>query len=78
MVNIVGSVQALYCQKELKNEAKTMIEENGLTIDYIEIADTKNLLPVNEWDKKKKLIEPKRPDLPFKRCENCCQMLFVD
>ena len=41
---------------ELKNEAKTMIEENGLTIDYIEIADTKDLLPVNEWDKKKKLI----------------------
>ncbi len=41
---------------ELKNEAKLMIEENGLKVDYIEIAGTKDLSPVNEWDAKKKLI----------------------
>ena len=41
---------------ELKREAKMMIEENGLKVDYIEIADAKDLSLVNEWDDKKKLI----------------------
>jgi pantoate--beta-alanine ligase len=41
---------------ELKNEAKMMIGENGLKVDYIEIADAKDLSLVNEWDNKKKLI----------------------
>src|SRR5258705_3389184 len=41
---------------ELKSEAKTMIEENGLRVDYIEIADAKDLSFVNEWGGKKKLI----------------------
>jgi len=41
---------------ELKNEAKMMIEENGLKVDYFEIADTKDLSLVNEWYAKKKLI----------------------
>jgi pantoate--beta-alanine ligase len=41
---------------ELKNEAKMMIEENGLKVDYFEITDTKDLSLVNEWYAKKKLI----------------------
>ena len=41
---------------ELKNEAKIMIEKNGLKVDYIEIAETKDLSLVNEWDGKKKII----------------------
>jgi pantoate--beta-alanine ligase len=41
---------------ELKNEAKLMIEENGLKVDYIEIANAKDLSSVNEWDAEKKLI----------------------
>jgi pantoate--beta-alanine ligase len=41
---------------ELKNESKIMIEKNGLKVDYIEIAGTKDLSLVNEWDGKKKII----------------------
>jgi pantoate--beta-alanine ligase len=40
----------------LKNEAKIMIEENELKVDYVEIADRKDLSLVKEWDGKKKLI----------------------
>ncbi len=41
---------------ELKSKAKGMLEKNGFTIDYVEIASAKNLELLNEFDGKQKLV----------------------
>jgi len=40
----------------VKQKARTILEEAGLRIDYIEIADAKDLALLNEWDGKPELI----------------------
>ncbi len=41
---------------DLLNEAKKMLTDNELRIDYVEIADAETLQLVNEWDRKQKLV----------------------
>ena len=41
---------------ELKKKAQLMLEDAGFKVDYVEIADTNNLSPVNYWDGKQKLV----------------------
>jgi pantoate--beta-alanine ligase len=40
----------------VKLEAKLMLEKAGLKVDYIEIADAKNLALVTNWDGQQKLV----------------------
>ena len=41
---------------DLKKNASTLLFENGLRIDYVEIADRDNLVLTNAWDGKQKLV----------------------
>lgn len=41
---------------DLKEQAQTMLQEAGFRIDYVEIADAKNLSVINKWDGKEKLV----------------------
>jgi len=42
--------------QELKRKAQEILEKNEFKVDYVEIADAKNLEPVNKWDGKQKLV----------------------
>jgi len=41
---------------DLKKKAYLMLEESGFKIDYVEIATAKDLVLVNKWDGKQKLV----------------------
>ncbi len=41
---------------EIKEKATAMLEQKGFVIDYIEIADAENLLPLLQYDNNKKAI----------------------
>ena len=41
---------------ELIKKAQWMLEKAGFKVDYVEIADVRNLSPVNNWDGKQKLV----------------------
>ncbi len=41
---------------KLSREAKSNLETDGFRVDYVEIADAKNLSFVNEWDGNQKLV----------------------
>jgi pantoate--beta-alanine ligase len=40
----------------LKEEARSVLEQDGFKVDYFEIADTNDLSIINDWDGKQKLV----------------------
>jgi pantoate--beta-alanine ligase len=41
---------------DLKKQALAILEKPGFRVDYLEIANANNLLPVHDWDGKQKLV----------------------
>jgi len=42
--------------KAIKDEAKSMLEQKGFTVDYIEVANVNTLQPVENWDGKERIV----------------------
>lgn len=40
----------------LENDARSLLSRNGFTIDYVEIADARDLILVDTWDGKQRLV----------------------
>ena len=55
-LNFIRKNIALGKLYDLKNQASSILTENGFEIDYVEIADADLLEIINEWDGKRKLV----------------------
>ncbi|MBK7679745.1 MAG: pantoate--beta-alanine ligase [Chitinophagaceae bacterium] len=41
---------------DIKKQTQSMLEEAGLRVDYVEIAEAKHLSPITTWDEKEKAV----------------------